>query len=101
SKPSTSKPSGKTIEQLAQEVIKGVHGSGADRKKSLGSQYDAVQKRVNEILLGNSKPASKPKPKSKTTDQLAREVIDGLHGSGEARKKSLGGRYNEVQSRVN
>lgn len=39
--------------------------------------------------------------KEKTVDELAREVINGLHGNGEARKKSLGSRYNEVQARVN
>ncbi len=53
----------KTIDQLADEVIAGKHDSGAKRKQSLGSQYDAVQKRVNEKLMGaKPKPESKPKP---------------------------------------
>lgn len=93
------KPSSKSIEQLAQEVINGNYGSGDARKKALGSQYQAVQNRVNEILLGTSKPKAKPKVKS--IDQLAKEVIDGKHGSGETRKKNLGSRYKEVQKRVN
>jgi hypothetical protein len=42
----------KTIDQLAHDVIAGKLGSGDARKKALGSQYDAVQKRVNEILAG-------------------------------------------------
>ena len=42
-----------------------------------------------------------PVKKQKTTDELAREVLNGKHGNGEARKKSLGNRYNEVQARVN
>lgn len=37
----------------------------------------------------------------KTIDQLAGEVIDGKHGNGEDRKKSLSNRYQEVQDRVN
>ena len=38
------------IEQLARDVIKGRYGYGEDRKKALGVNYEAVQKRVNEIL---------------------------------------------------
>ena len=44
------KPVVKSIEELAREVIAGVYGNGEDRKLALGSQYEAVQKRVNEIL---------------------------------------------------
>lgn len=56
------KPVLKSIEQLAKEVIDGKHGNGDARKQSLGSQYAAVQKRVDEML--------KPKAK-KTFVQLA------------------------------
>jgi flagellum-specific peptidoglycan hydrolase FlgJ len=35
-------------------VIQGKHGNGEDRKKALGSQYDAVQKRVTEILKNST-----------------------------------------------
>ncbi|WP_155963298.1 peptidoglycan amidohydrolase family protein [Streptococcus ruminantium] len=41
-----------TDEELAQEVIAGLHGFGEERKYSLGSRYDAVQAKVNEILNG-------------------------------------------------
>lgn len=43
----------KSIDELAQEVINGKWGSGEARKKNLeeaGYDYEAVQKRVNEIL---------------------------------------------------
>lgn len=43
------------MEELAHEVIAGKWGNGSDRKKRLtdaGYDYSAVQKRVNEILLG-------------------------------------------------
>lgn len=47
------KPSKKTIDEIAREVILGKWGNGEDRKKALieaGYDYNAVQKRVNEIL---------------------------------------------------
>lgn len=37
----------------------------------------------------------------KSTDELAREVIEGKYGNGEDRKRALGDRYSEVQARVN
>lgn len=43
----------KTIDEIAYEVLDGVYGNGDDRKKQLtekGYDYDAVQKRVNEIV---------------------------------------------------
>lgn len=43
----------KTIDEVAQEVIRGKWGNGADRKNRLtaaGYDYDAVQKRVNELM---------------------------------------------------
>lgn len=47
------KPPKKTIDEIAKEVILGKWGNGEDRKKTLteaGYDYNAVQKRVNEIL---------------------------------------------------
>lgn len=87
------KPRAKSIDQLAKEVIDGKHGSGDARKKSLGSKYDAVQKRVNELL-------NPPKPQP-TTHELALKVINGDYGSGDKRKGFLGSRYDEVQAEVN
>lgn len=52
--PSSSKPSNpvetKSTDDLASEVIAGKYGNGEDRKNALGSRYDEVQARVNEIL---------------------------------------------------
>lgn len=44
---------GKTVDELAREVIRGLWGNGADRRNRLtaaGYDYEAVQKRVNELL---------------------------------------------------
>lgn len=40
----------KSIDELVQEVLSGKHGSGEQRKISLGANYDAVQAKVNEML---------------------------------------------------
>lgn len=42
------------IEQLAKDVINGKYGNGEERKQKLGDLYSEVQKRVNEILRGNT-----------------------------------------------
>ena len=41
---------GADVDALACAVIRGDYGNGAERKNLLGSLYDAVQARVNEIL---------------------------------------------------
>ena len=40
-------------------------------------------------------------PVTSDIDQLARDVIDGKYGTGEARRQALGGKYDAVQARVN
>lgn len=44
----------KSINELANEVIEGKYGNGDARKKALGSRYDEVQAKVNEILRLNT-----------------------------------------------
>lgn len=91
--------SSKSVDTLAHEVLEGNWGNGSDRANRLrtaGYDYDAVQNRVNEILSGSSK--------TKSIDTLAREVIRGDWGNGQDRKNRLeraGYDYNAVQRRVN
>lgn len=40
-----------SIDLLVKEVLEGKHGVGEERKSSLGRDYDAVQKKVNETLF--------------------------------------------------
>lgn len=87
-----------TIDALARRVIAGEFGSGDARKNALGDKYDAVQKRVNEILSGT---ASTP---SKSVSEVAKEVLAGAWGNGNDRKNRLvaaGYNYDEVQNAVN
>lgn len=38
-----------TIEEKARQIISGAFGNGADRKNALGSEYAAIQAKVNEM----------------------------------------------------
>ena len=49
---------------------------------------------------GNVVKPSSPKP-SKSIEELAKEVLAGKHGNGDARRKSLGANYVKVQQKVN
>ena len=105
------KPVGKTIEQMAQEVYAGKHGTGhANRQKSLGvdnTTYEKVRARVNELAgVTTVKPTPKPPTKPrKSIVTMAQEVYDGKHGTGHSnRQKSLGidnATYAKVRDRVN
>ena len=96
--PSKPQPAKQTVDKVAQEVIVGVWGNGADRTNRLraaGYNPDEVQNRVNAILGGNS---------IKSVDTVAREVIRGEWGNDPQRSDRLhkaGYNVMEVQSRVN
>ena len=47
--PRTASSSQKSIEEKAMQVWDGIYGNGTERKSKLGSDYQAVQKRVNEM----------------------------------------------------
>ena len=87
SKPSTSGPSGTTL-QLATWTMEGKYGDGADRKKNLGSRYDEVQNFINHIS-------------SADVNTLVNEVYAGMYGDGLTRHTVLGSRYDEVQDTIN
>lgn len=94
--PATPPVQGKTIWQLADEVLAGHHGSGDARRASLGDLYDEVQAEVNRRFgVGPAAPAVK------SISQLADEVLAGAHGNGEQRQASLGNLYDEVQNEIN
>ena len=101
--PNTNTGGKKSVAEIAKEVIQGKWGNGDDRKNRLtkaGYNYNEVQAKVNELLGGASKPV---KP-SKSIDEIAKEVINGKWGNGEARKTALekaGYKYADVQARVN
>lgn len=90
----------KSIVDLANEVIAGKYGTGEARKQALGSLYNDVQAKVNEILKGKVSA----QPSRKSNEEIAKEVIDGKWDKGQARKDKLvkaGYDYNAIQKIVN
>lgn len=91
----------KTVDEIANEVIQGAWGNGDARKNALtaaGYNYAEIQGRVNAVLSGNAGVSKK------SVDEVAKEVIAGKWGNGDARKTALtkaGYNYGDVQSRVN
>ena len=76
----------KSISELAQEVLNGKWGNGQERKKKLteaGYDYNAVQAEVNRLVKERQSSAKK------SNEVIAKEVIRGLWGNGEERKKRL------------
>ena len=62
---------------------------------------DYLRSKMQYIANEANKINSEEPIKEKTTEELAREVIEGKYGNGEDRKNALGDRYAEVQARVN
>ena len=92
---SNNENSKKSNEEIANEVIQGKWGNGADRKNRLtnaGYDYRAIQNLVNQKLS------------KKSNEELANEVIQGKWGNGADRKNRLtnaGYNYSEIQKIVN
>lgn len=97
--------SGKSVDEVAQEVLQGLWGNGQERYDSLtnaGYNAQAVQDRVNNILNGET-PRNSNSANS-DLDSVAQEVLQGLWGNGQDRYDSLtsaGYDAQAVQDRVN
>lgn len=99
------------IDKVAHEVLDGKYGNGNDRVKALteaGYDYNAVQKRVNELVRETKPVEPTPEPVKEepkfTTEQMVQKVINGEYGNGDERKKKLeaeGYDYKEIQNAVN
>ena len=60
-----------------------------------------VRRRAAEKALFDTPVTAQTETGEKSIDTLAREVIAGQYGHGDARKNALGDQYNAVQTRVN
>lgn len=103
----TQKPSGggKSVDEVAQEVLQGMWGNGEDRFNSLtnaGYDAQAVQNRVNSLLSGET--TTDYVDNNSDLDSVANEVLQGLWGNGQDRYDKLssaGYDAQAVQDRVN
>jgi hypothetical protein len=91
--------SAKTIDEVANAVIRGEYGNNPERRERLlaeGYDADAVQARVDELMDANTTPA-------KTIDEVANAVIRGEYGNNPERRERLlaeGYDADAVQARV-
>ena len=98
-------PGGNSLSDIAEQVIAGKWGNGADRVDRLrkaGFDSAAVQAEVNRKIGGNV--GGVITPPRKTNETLAQEVLNGAWGNGEDRERRLteaGYDYHSVQSVVN
>lgn len=97
SKPKPSVPSysvkGKSLEQIANDVLANKVSSGATRAKLLGNYNVGVQAIVNGKV--------KAWTNAHVIDVLANETKANRYGTGDGRKKLLGSYYNGVQASIN
>lgn len=110
-KPETpEEPKKLAVDELAQQVLDRKWGNGTERKRRLeaaGYDYNAVQKKVNELVAKTSagtEPTTPPTTEELTgaeIDALAYAVIRGDYGNGVTRRAKLGSKYAAVQKRVN
>lgn len=97
--------SGKSVDEVAQEVLQGLWGNGQERYNSIecaGYDAQAVQNRVNDLLNGGT--TSENNSASSDLDTVANEVLQGLWGNGQERYDRLanaGYDAQAVQDRVN
>ena len=87
------------VDAAARDVIAGKYGNGDQRRTALGSHYDEVQARVNQMLGAAAST-------SVNIDVEARKVIRGDYGNGGERRNALVAKFganvaNQIQTRVN
>lgn len=98
STPQSTQPASGDVEDLALRAIAGEFGNGDARRSALGSMYDAVQARINE-MYGGVTPTT-----DYSIDAIAYRVIAGEFGNGVDRINALAAAgYDNVavQQRVN
>lgn len=102
-KPTQNRDGGKSLDEVAQEVLQGLWGNGQERFDNLtnaGYNAQSVQDKVNSILNGEAPSSSA----SSDLDSVAQEVLQGLWGNGQDRFNNLenaGYDAQAVQDRVN
>lgn len=84
---------GKTLEQMATDVINKKAGSGSTRTKLLGKYNNGVQAIVNQRLKAINA--------TQATNILVSETKKNIYGTGDKRKKMLGSYYGSVQNVIN
>lgn len=65
------------IDAAAKDIIRGKYGNGKERKEELGDDYEAVQKRVNELLKEGNTSSTKKEEEKKLVSEKEHESTSG------------------------
>lgn len=84
------------IEELARLVIRGEFGNGQTRKDLLGEEYQRIQNRVNEILLGDAYKSEAVAGKKKAEEIVEKESNTPLSKAVEATLSTRGKTLSDI-----
>lgn len=84
----------RSVDQISAKISEYVYSGGVKLE-------GLVRRRAAEKALFDTPVTAQTETGEKSIDTLAREVIAGQYGDGDARKNALGDQYNAVQNRVN
>lgn len=97
-KPANTDINQKDTDTLAREVIDGKYGDGEDRKLALGSRFDDVQRKVEEILA-NQRSLEQAQLKDRILLET-KKVIRGDYGNGHDNRERLIGLGHETYEKI-
>ena len=97
---------GKSAEELADEIINGVWGNNPERRENITAKYGAAAYEAAQAIVNQRTGATEPAKPSKSTEELAQEIINGVWGSNPERRENITAQYGEAayeaaQARVN
>lgn len=83
----------KSAEELADEIINGVWGCGAERRDNITKKYGAAAYKAAQAIVNQRAGATEPAKPSKSTEELAQEIINGVWGSNPERRENITAKY--------
>ena len=96
----------KTAEELADEIINGVWGNNPERRENITAKYGAAAYEAAQAIVNERADVGQPETPSKSTEELAQEIIKGEWGSNPERRENITAQYGAAayeaaQARVN
>ena len=83
----------KSTEELAQEIINGVWGNNPERRENITAKYGAAAYEAAQAIVNQRAGATEPAKPSKSTEELAQEIINGVWGNNPERRENITAKY--------
>ena len=83
----------KSAEELAQEIINGAWGNNPERRENITAKYGAAAYEAAQAIVNQKAGATEPAKPSKSTEELAQEIINGAWGSNPERRENITAKY--------